>query len=99
MTKPDSSITIILDGNGKWRTVNNEGTRIPQLTRESKPVQTVQPADLPKEETSAKYHTVRNGDTLYGIAKKYKTTIDKLCRLNGITKKTVLKTGRKLRVK
>ena len=99
MTKPDSSVTIILDGNGKWRTVSNEGTRIPQMTRENRPSVSAQPADLPREETAAKYHIVRNGDTLYGIAKKYKTTIDKLCRLNGITKKTVLKTGRKLRVK
>lgn len=99
MTKPDSSVTVILDGSGTWRTVSNTGIMIPQITKESKPVQTVQPADIPREETAAKYHTVRNGDTLYGIAKRYKTTVDKLCRLNGITKKTVLKTGRKLRVK
>ena len=99
MTKPDSSVTVILDGSGTWRTVSNEGARIPKMTKESRPVQAVQPADIPKEENTAKYHTVRNGDTLYGIAKRYKTTIDKLCRLNGITKKTVLKTGRKLRVK
>lgn len=99
MTKPDSSVTVILDGTGTWRTVSNEGTMIPQLTKENKPSPEVQPANIPREETAAQYHTVRNGDTLYGIAKRYKTTIDKLCKLNGITKKTTLKTGRKLRVK
>ena len=99
MTQPDSSLSIILDGNGKWRTVSNQGQKIPQITKENQPQVHSQPADEPRQQSSAKYHTIKAGDTLYGIAKKYKTTIDKLCQLNGITKKTVLRAGRKLRVK
>ena len=45
------------------------------------------------------YHTVVKGDSLYRIAKKYDTTVDKLCQLNGISSTTILKVGRKLRVK
>lgn len=45
------------------------------------------------------YHTVKSGDTLSAIALKYHTSVSKLCSLNGITTKTILKIGRKLRVK
>ncbi|MBO4447427.1 MAG: peptidoglycan DD-metalloendopeptidase family protein, partial [Bacteroidales bacterium] len=45
------------------------------------------------------YHTVRNGDTLSGIAKKYHTTVKAVCRLNGIKETTVLRLGKRLRVR
>lgn len=99
LTKPDSSVTVILDGNGHWRTVSNEGSMIPVLTEANQPSAVKQPAEEPRSQSGAKYHTIKAGDTLYGIAKRYKTTIDKLCQLNGITKKTTLRAGRKLRVK
>ena len=56
-----------------------------------------QPATKPA--SSAKYHTVKQGDTLYAIAKKYHTTVDKICKLNKIKETTILQIGRKLRVK
>lgn len=62
-----------------------------------KPEQKSQPANKPA--TGAKYHTVKQGDTLYAIAKKYHTTVDKLCKLNKIKETTILQIGRKLRVK
>ncbi len=46
-----------------------------------------------------KYYTVKQGDTLYSLAKRNGTTVDNLCKLNGISPKTTLKLGRKLRVK
>lgn len=48
---------------------------------------------------SAKYHTIRKGDTLGAIARKYKTSVKALCRLNGIRETTLLQLGRKLRVR
>lgn len=45
------------------------------------------------------WHTIKSGDTLSGIARKYHTTVSTLCRLNGISTRTILKIGRKLRVK
>jgi len=44
------------------------------------------------------YHRIKSGDTLSGIAKRYGTTVGALCRLNNITSKTVLRTGRSIRV-
>ena len=62
-----------------------------------KPAHKPQPATKPT--TAAKYHTVKQGDTLYAIAKKYHTTVDKICKLNKIKETTILQIGRKLRVK
>lgn len=47
----------------------------------------------------AKYHTVRSGDNLGQIAKKHGTTIDKLCRLNGISRNAIIRIGQKIRVR
>ena len=46
-----------------------------------------------------KYHTIRRGDTLSGIARRYGTSIGRLCRLNGIRSSTTLRIGRKIRYK
>ena len=51
------------------------------------------------EAAAMRYHTIRTGDTLSGIAKKYHTTVRAICRLNGISEKTVLRVGRRLRVR
>lgn len=45
----------------------------------------------------AKYCTVRKGDTLYKIARRYHTTIGALCKLNHITPRTILRIGRPIR--
>lgn len=44
------------------------------------------------------YHEVRQGDTLSRIAQKYGLTVEKLCRLNKITPKTVILPGQRLLV-
>lgn len=44
------------------------------------------------------YHRIGKGDTLGAIARKHKTTVSKLCKLNNITAKTVLRAGKSLRV-
>lgn len=51
-----------------------------------------------KAAAAVQYHTVRSGDTLSGIAKKYGTTVSRLCSLNGIKSTTTLSIGRRLRV-
>ena len=56
-------------------------------------------AKSPAPQAEEVYHTIVKGDTLYGIAKKHGTTVNKICQLNGITTSTILKVGRKLRVK
>ncbi len=51
------------------------------------------------EKAAMKYVTVKSGDTLSKIAANNGTTVNEICRLNGISKTTVLKIGRKLRVR
>ncbi|MDR0305398.1 MAG: peptidoglycan DD-metalloendopeptidase family protein [Chitinispirillales bacterium] len=45
------------------------------------------------------YHTVRRGDTLGAIARRYGTTVNALCRMNGIRPRTTLSLGRRLVVR
>jgi LysM repeat protein len=49
-------------------------------------------------QTESLYHEVRPGETLFRIAKKHSMSVDKLCRLNRITPKTLLHPGQKLLV-
>ena len=51
-----------------------------------------------QKNTRAVYYTVRSGDTLSGIALKNETSVSNICKLNGITSKTVIKPGQTLRV-
>lgn len=44
------------------------------------------------------FHTVQKGDHLYGIAQQYGTSIESLCELNGISKRSVLRAGQQLLV-
>ncbi len=50
-----------------------------------------------KELAKAKYHKVRAGDTLSGIARRYGTTVSKLCQLNRISSKKILRIGQSIR--
>lgn len=56
------------------------------------------------KQTSAKgkdnpsYHKVAKGDSLYAIAKKYHTTIEKLCELNNIKMDATLQIGQNIKL-
>lgn len=45
-----------------------------------------------------KYHEVKAGEHLYGIAKKYGTSVGSLCLINGISRNRPLQVGQKIRV-
>jgi len=47
---------------------------------------------------NTRYYKVRRGDTLGKIAKKNKTTVKKICKLNKISTRTKLTPGRRIRV-
>ncbi len=51
------------------------------------------------EKAAMKFHTIKSGDTLGRIAINNGTTVSALCKLNGITPKTTLKIGRRIRVR
>lgn len=50
-------------------------------------------------QSGAATYTVRSGDTLYSIAKRHGTTVKHICQLNGISEKSKLRVGQKLKVK
>lgn len=54
-------------------------------------------AAIEKELAKHRYHKIRPGDNLGKIARKYGISIDKICRLNGIKRTTILRIGRVLR--
>ena len=43
------------------------------------------------------YHRIEKGDSLYSLAKKYGTTVEKLCELNNLQDNIILKIGQKIR--
>lgn len=51
------------------------------------------------EQAAMKWHKVKSGDTLSGIAKKYGTSVRTICRLNNIRETKLLQIGQKLRVR
>lgn len=61
---------------------------------ESKPLPPV------KQQTASKpkVHIVRSGDTLYGIARRYHTTVDKLCKINNIKEDGILSLGQRIKL-
>jgi LysM repeat protein len=48
---------------------------------------------------SSGYYSVRRGDTLYSVARRYRQSVTNLARWNGLRKSTRLKVGQKLRVR
>lgn len=50
-----------------------------------------------KSKPRTRNHKVKAGETLSSIARKYGTTVDRLCRMNNIKRNTVLRTGQILR--
>ena len=51
-----------------------------------------------KEARKIRYHQIRRGDTLGHISYRYGVSINNICRLNGITRKTILRVGNRLRL-
>lgn len=49
--------------------------------------------------SNSKYHTVKKGDTLYNLSKRYDTTVEAICTLNKMSANTTLFLGKKLRIK
>jgi murein DD-endopeptidase MepM/ murein hydrolase activator NlpD len=44
-----------------------------------------------------RFHTVRSGDTLSSIARRYGTSVSALCRMNGLKQTSIIRPGQRLR--
>lgn len=96
-----SSVTRVLNGDGTWVAILPEqanGTPAPEQPGEEQPVS---PAAVTSEPSapSRQYYTVKAGDTLYSISRKYSVTVLHLCRMNNIQESAILSVGQRLRVK
>lgn len=49
--------------------------------------------EIQKELSKHRYYKVRRGDTLSGIAKKFGTSVERLCRLNKINRNSIIRPG------
>ena len=56
------------------------------------------PKVKPEAPKTPAVHVVRQGDTLYGIARRYHTTVAKICKLNGIDEDAILSLGQKINI-
>lgn len=52
-----------------------------------------------KSSKSKKYHTIKSGDTLSALSRKYGTSVKQLCSINGIKPTKKLQLGTKLRIR
>ncbi len=46
-----------------------------------------------------RFHIVRSGDTLSGIGRRYGLYVSELCRMNSISKRSILKIGQRIKVR
>ena len=76
------------------RTLKVVEYRKPATRQAQRPEKTSDAANEPAEAPSV--YIVKEGDTLSKIAKKTGTTVDALCEKNNITRRTILRIGRRL---
>lgn len=81
-------------------TIYLEDTREKQVADSLAAVKKAEEERAAREAAAAVYVKVKSGDTLTQIARNNNTTVSAICNLNpGLTTKTVLKIGRRIRVK
>ncbi len=76
---------------------SNDNTSEDILERITNPQKSQAKAGI--NQSNAVYHTIRQGDMLSKLAIRYGVSVDQICRLNGISRTTILRLGRKLRIK
>ncbi|MGB2929558.1 MAG: LysM peptidoglycan-binding domain-containing protein [Desulfobacterales bacterium] len=90
----EASMTLRMDHVVKG--LNNLQKNIAQVR--TKKTEVVKPAKVAKKTTKKRYYTVRRGDTLYKISRRYGLTVKKIRILNKLSDKAVIHPGQKLLV-
>ena len=85
--------TVMATANDDAASISAAGT----ATRESSEPQPVRTNNSKQSARRSSSHYVKRGDTLSSIARKYGTTVSKLCKLNGIKPNTILQLGQKIK--
>lgn len=94
----------VKSGDTLWSIARNNGITVTELKEAnnltSNSLSIGQLLYIPKEETEiveTEVYTVKSGDTLYSIAKKYNLSVDELKKLNNLTSNS-LSIGQKLKI-
>lgn len=83
---------------GLWGNGNDRKARLTSAGYDYDSVQSIVNSRLRSNLSTAKYYTVKKGDTLSGIAKRYNTNLSNLLRLNpSITNANLIYAGQKVR--
>jgi len=90
----EASMTLRMDHVVKG--LNNLQKKMAQVG--TKKTEVVKPAKVAKKTTKKRYYTVRRGDTLYEISRRYGLTVKKIRILNKLSDKAVIHPGQKLLV-
>lgn len=72
-------------------------SNMPAVEEKAEESREFQQLKMAERSSRARVYKVRSGDTLSKIAKKYGLTVDRLCRLNNISKRKALKPGQILK--
>ncbi len=51
-----------------------------------------------EEANKIRHHVIRSGDTLSGLSYRYGVSVTKMCRLNGISRNSILRIGQRVRI-
>jgi membrane-bound lytic murein transglycosylase D len=81
---------------------NSDTTDNKKLAENIKPKKAVSP--MPKAKTNPvtgneTYHSIRSGESLYMVSKKYGVSVDQLLKLNGLSKNSTLSIGQKIKIR
>lgn len=85
---------------GEQQLANNDSTDNKKLAENVASKKTTTPkVKTPAVTGKETYHSIRSGETLYVISKKYGVSVDKLMQLNGLSKSSTLSIGQKIKIR
>lgn len=100
-----TTIRAIQKANGLRGTYIRAGQTLRIPTQGAAPTRAPSPQPQPKQSpastqktTGNRTHTIRAGESLWSIAQKYGVSVDALCRANGMTPRSPIRPGQKLKI-
>ncbi|WP_296316824.1 LysM peptidoglycan-binding domain-containing protein [Winogradskyella sp. UBA3174] len=91
------SLTDLKKVNGLQTTLISEGQKLRVKNLDAKVAKLLTEESKPEEIIASNFHTVKKGETLYSLSKRYKLDLKRLKNLNDLDSNTI-KIGQKLRV-
>ena len=88
-----STVDVLTWNNLSWRSVIYPGQTLSLVASGA-----AAPASAPATTSSTKTHTVVAGDTLFGIARKYDTSLSAILKTSGLSRDSIIYPGQKISV-